>query len=237
MRSKMFSKVDVSEKRSFARDIRALVELPGSVLAELPEYGRRFTLAASDVESMSIVDAASEATGILRSKLFYALRLSFFFLRGFTRLGDGSSDSPEAVLADMEEFFDVPGDRRPDLLRYLGDIKELAEPAIADVLIRRSYASRALPTLESVSSVLDLRVVFDPEYLRGDRLESYLPKCLGAVPVAIIRLGFDTEEHPGAHFQVDRKWLRFLIDALRSIEKEMEIAESSFELHETDTAA
>ena len=223
MNSKLFSKLDLTRDEKFAKDARVLQSLTNSAIERLAVYASKVWLARSDEETDMAADEASSELKVPRAQLDHALRLSNFLISKFLKDGEGYGDEPENIVIDMETSFDIFfEEKRVSVLKLVTDLKNLAEQK-ADVRMRRRYALSSLPVLKAISASADYRLVFDETFRINSKISSYQPKCLGAVPVAIVQLVFDSDPTENVFFQADKRTLHILIDYLRAVDKELDI--------------
>ena len=82
----------------------------------------------------------------------------------------------------------------------------------------------------TISMSADYRLVFDKEFELGKEVSSHQPKCVDAVPVAIVHLAFDSGPTKNVFFQADKRMIHIMIDYLRVIDKELDIGQRLFDL-------
>jgi hypothetical protein len=224
-KSKLFSKLDMTRDENFGKDLRVLLSLTESAIAHLAGHAAKVWLARGDEETDMASDEASTKLKVPRAQLDHALRLSSFLLSKFLKDGEGYGDKPENIVSDLETNFEISfEEKRGALLTLVKDLKNLAEQK-GDMKVRQRYALRSLPVLEVISTSADYRLVFDKKFGVTSEISSYQPKCLDAVPVAIIQLVFDSGPTKNVFFQADRRSLRLLIDYLRAVDRELDIGQ------------
>jgi len=229
-KSKLFSRLDMTRDEDFAKDLRVLSSLPKSAIEHLAEHAVKVWLAPSPPEIEMAADEVSSKLKVPRAQIDHALQLSRFLISKFLKDGEGRDDKPEDIVSDVETIFGISfGEKSASLLTLVKQLKKLAEQQ-GDIKTRQRYAQRSLPALESVSASADYRLVFDKEFGIRSKISSFQPKCLGAIPIAIVQLVFDSGPTKDVFFQVDKRTLRILIDHLRAVDKELDIGRHLFDL-------
>lgn len=233
MKSNLFSKNDLLRNEDFAKDIKVLLELTPDVLERLPQYVLQ-TMAAPAVEYdlNTVRDRAAAELGVVRAKLDHAIEISAFFIGEFTTFGDAQADEPEHVAADIEELMTFDQGKRAALSQYLADLKQLAEKEGQNIYLRKEHAKSVLPNLRSFAAAVDYRVVFDKYPKMGQAPHEYSAECRGAIPLGIARMTFTKANVKEVVFQLDKHQIAVLIDRLRTLEKQFEMAESHLNLAE-----
>ena len=230
IKSKLFSRFDMTRDENFVKDLRVLLSLPNSAIEHLAGYAIKIWLARGDDETDMVADEASNKLKVPRAQLDHALRLSNYLMTKFLKDGEGYGDKPENIVADMETIFKISfEEKRAPFLTLVKGLKKLAEQK-SDVRMRQHYAIRSLPALKGISTSADYRLMFDKEFGVSSDISSYQPKCLDAVPIAIIRLAFDSGPTENVFFQADKRTLHILIDRLLAVDKELDIGRHRFGL-------
>lgn len=229
-KSKLFSRLDVTRDEDFAKDIQVLSSLTNGTIERLAEHAVKVWLARSDEETDIAADEGSSKLKVPRAQLDHAFRLSNFLMSKFLKDGEGRDDKPENIVADMETIFGISfGEKRDGILTLVKKLKSLAEQN-ADMKTRQRYALRCLPVLKAVSTSADYRLVFDKEFGVTSEISSHHPKCLDAVPIAIVQLVFDSGPTKDVFFQADKRTLGILINHLHAVDKELDIGRHLFDL-------
>ena len=232
MKSKLFSKLDMTRDERFEKDLHVLLSLKNSAIEHLAVHAAKVWLARGDEETDMAADEASRELKVPRAQLDHALRLSNFLISKFLRDKEGYGDRPENIVSDVETSFDISlGEKRAPVLTLVKDLKKLAEQK-ADMRLRQRYALSSLPVLKSMSVSADYRLVFDKRFGISSKISSYQPECLGAVPVAIVQLVFDSNPTENVFFQADKRTLHILIDYLRAVDKELDIGRDFLDIGE-----
>lgn len=232
MKSVLFSKYDFTQIDEFVNDFKKLLIFEKNVIDELPYFANRAFCSTVIPETEKIYEEASNRLGVPQSNLDQALNLSQFFLKEFTSMGDANSDSPEDIVYDLCEIYDEAKEKKDDLLNFLIKLKDLAINEVDIVLKRQKHAKAVLPNLVSISTVVDLRVVFNKNIKIDEEPVSYSPECLGSIPMGIIQIELSGEDNTDLVFQTDNRGIRILIDKLQGLEKQIECSKSYFNLEE-----
>jgi len=187
-KSKLFSTLDLTRDENFAKDLGVFSSLPNSAIERLAEYALKLWVARGDTEKETAGDRASRELKVPRAHLDHALRLSTFLMSRFLKDGEGHNDKPENIVSDMETIFGISfGEKRGSFQTLVKGLKKLAEQK-GDLKTRQDYTLRSLPVLTAVSISADYRLMFDKKFESGGDLSSYQPKCLDAIPIAVVQL-------------------------------------------------
>jgi hypothetical protein len=143
-------------------------------------------------------------------------------LREFLSGGEAYEDDPCDIASDFVEIDFVPEEKRRVFAAFLEELKRLARTKVDEEQRRTRYAHSSLPVLSSIVTTANYRGVFGKEFETDDDVEAYTPKCLDAIPVAIIKLGFDEGPTKEVYFQADGRLIRLLIQQLRALEKHLD---------------
>ena len=233
MRSKLFSKRDLTSSDAFVKDIGKLLGLSEEALKRLAPHACHAMVAPTEIEESKVRDQASEELVVPRRDLDQAIDVSGFFLKQFMPSGDAETDAPGDIVADMEQVFQAPPEKREVLIQYLAHLKDWSESRGHRLLERRRSTRVAAPFVRGISAGVDFRAVFDRHFHSGDDIDAYSPTCLGTVPLGLVEIrltGGARDE--SVYFQVDKRSLRLLVEHLVALEKEMQVAEGSLNLKE-----
>lgn len=233
MKSNLFSKNNLLRDEEFSKDLKILIELNPETIANLSNFSYEYSISSIGKERNSIRDSASESLDVPRSQLDYVLRISNYFINEFISKGDAEDDNPEDIVEDIYSLIDVPDSIKGSLVEYLKQIKKLAKEKAEVAIQKKQHTKSSLSNLDSISCVIDYRVVFDKYLGFNEDVDEFKPNCIGAIPIVIVELGLKKrDQEDKVNFQVDRKVLKILIDHLRSIDKQMDIAQDHFKLTE-----
>ena len=228
MKSNLFSKIDITRSEQFEKDMKVLMSLPSEVLNKLPEYCIEVWLARTEREEDKIADRTAEDLKVPRARLDHALAISQLFIKHFLKDGDARDDDPANIVADLVEPLGfVPKERASDLSAFLLELKTLTQDRGEKNARRIRYSSSSLPVLRSISTSVDLRVVFDTEYTSDIDPKTFSPTCLGTIPIALIKLGFNEGPTGEVYFQADWQSLQMVMNHLQAVCKQFETAEKS----------
>jgi hypothetical protein len=222
------------QSQEFVDDIKKLFTLPPDSIIKLPGLALR-VLAASGYKIEGIADEASKELDIPRWKLDNNISITNFFIHEFTDDGNAALDQPDNVASDAQKLFNLPDDLKPTTVDYFRQIKNLAASEAKLILLRKAYAKSSLPNLESVTTTINFRAVFNKCFNKDSDLVSFQPKCLGTIPIGIINLNISNSSKEKIFFQTDKKSLRWLIESLQALEKELETAQAYLSLTEVKT--
>lgn len=236
MQTSFFTKNDVTRDEGFRKDVETLLTLPDDALARLPAHAATVMLAPSGRETENARELASQDLKVPRSHLDHALKLAQYFIRHFLKTGDAAADNPAGIAADLAHVLqlELQEERQAAIAGFFESLKRVAQDRAEKEIDRRTYAQSSLPLLESISTTVNYRVVFDEWFKVDSDIATYTPKCLGTIPLGIIQLGFDEEPIKQVFFQADRRTIRILIDHLRALEKELDVAREQLHLEEAN---
>jgi hypothetical protein len=224
MKSKLFSTNDLANQEEFKRDIGHLFRLPAAVLKALPGFGAEALLEPSGPGTSAIRDRASERLGVPRAQLDHCLDVTQFFLRQFTSHGDAKEDSSEALAEDFVALFGATPERMSDYAAYLDQCRTVARTVVEGKLLERMHEQSCLPILQSISTAVDIRALFDSEYRTGADVSSFSPRIEGVVPMGIVRILLHSNSVDELYFQVSPSALESLIGHLRALQKQIGLA-------------
>ena len=127
----------------------------------------------------------------------------------------------------MREALSLDPKQTEALNRLLGELKPIAAEDVQLLLLQRDHAETALPLLEAISAVADLRAVFDQAYKYEDDIDAYSPKFMGTIPVGIVEIHLKGAHTDEVFFQVTPRTLQILLDHLTALQRQMNIAEKA----------
>ncbi len=225
MKSNLFSIADMTDSESFSKDFKLLFELDAPILAKLPQYALEALEAPTRAETYNVHERAAEELGVPQSRLNGPLSIVRFFLRESAPRGEAESDSAQVLVDDLKELFGLPQDKTEAVRSMLEDIRTKARDKVQLAVLRRGHAEKSLPTLESVSIATDIRAIFDEVYEYDKDVSHFAPKFMGTIPMGIIELTLADTRAPKVFFQVNKRTLQVLMDYLRALRKQIDIAE------------
>ncbi len=234
MKTKLFSVFDASESEEFGKHLKVLVSLPPDVLKRFADDTARVWLAPSKRETRAVIEEVAKAVELPFSILKTAFNVSEYFLKQFLGPEKAVKDTPQAIVEDLKELDLVSSDESEMLVELLKKLKELVDAKLDFENLKEEAWQSSMPCFSDIDTAINYRPVFS-DFLHVDsELEKYEPKCLGIVPVANIALSFDSGPVEQISFQTDKRGLRILIDNMRAIEKEFEIADKYLRLKSTE---
>jgi hypothetical protein len=237
MQSRFFQKNDLSRSEDFKKDTETLVALKPEVLGRLSTYVQSVRLARGDRETDIASEAAATALEVPRAQLDHALNLGQFFLREFLRSGDAFDDAPEKLVADLKQMVAIPEEKVESVIGFFRDLKQLAEGKAEKEILRLRFAQKSLPVLKSITATVNYRAVFDDYFKVDTNIQSYAPKCIDIIPMAIINLTFDEGPTQDIYFQADGRTIGVFINHLRALQKEFEIVATTLPMKEGEDHA
>ena len=230
MKSRFLSKINLKKMESFSKDFMEFTTLPPEVILQLPEISLQTTLANTSNETSMLVEAAAEKLGIQESAIRSAIAVSEYLMRHFLWKGEAVSDDPNIIAQDLVEMYELPKKFLDTLKEFLLRIKNLAEQQAELSIIRRAHAQSTLPNIKSLSTAVDFRAIFNEDFSVGQNLDDFSPQCYGVIPVGLIQLELSEGSKREFYFQASKKDIRLLIDCLRGLEKQIEIAKEKLNL-------
>jgi len=225
MESTFFSKNDLADHKSFPRDIRCLAQLPSETLAALPRHVLTAFQAPTNAETDTVYSEAAEALAQPRAVLDHALDVAQFLLRELAPKGEAASDTPESLVSDIRDTFEVPEAAQEGLTTFLRELKDMAQRDVRLILLKRAHITSGLPVLNAVATKVDLRAVFSEEYKYHEDVAQFSPELVGTVPVGIVELTIHGGETEKVLLQLNRRTLQILQDHLAALQKQISIVE------------
>lgn len=229
MKSALFSERNLLSNKGFVNDVEIFVGLGKKVWDSLLERVLDFFSASNDVEEERLVEQTSEESGASPHLVRTAFRVSEFFLSQFLSIGDAKNDSPSDVVDDLQQSLKFDNAITEPLICYLHELKERANTKGEIISAKRFTAKSCLPSLVSMSTALDYRIVFKNPYIDDTAVDSYIPEFYGAVPLGIIELNFgEDEEVKKIAFQADEKAIQTMIANLGALLKQVTVTRTFF---------
>lgn len=219
MKSKLFSD-DPMPKESFSRNLTVLAELDidDAVLEILPNNISKYALA---VESKGMDEALKDLRikwPIPFQKLKAVLDAGEYFLRNMER-----EDSTDDIMADLETLAIVNSDKLPRLRLFVDALQKEFQKTFAADHLAFSAEMSGVKRLAAISYATELRAVAEgPEDITTEHVDKYSPMVSCLIPITILRLRLTDDEK--VVFQMNRKTLKTLQNALKAAEKDLEQA-------------
>ena len=219
MKSKLFSD-NPTPKKSLSDDLTVLAELDikDEVLKILPKSISKYVLA---VESKGEDEALKDLRlkwPVPLQKLIAVLHVGGYFLRNM-----GLEDSTDDIMADLEALAVVKREKLPKLRLFVDALqKEFQKTFSADRLALNTEMA-GIKYITAISYASELRAVAPgPRDIMTEDIDKYIPTVSCLVPVVILRLRLSDDEK--VVFQMNRKTLKILQNALKAVEKELDQA-------------
>jgi hypothetical protein len=173
----------------------------------------------------------SELLGNLSNKrlnLSIILEFCSSLIRDFIFITDRNLPGTESEIDYIISDFQDLGLLKNNEISLIKDfISAIAKISVDDIIPNRkkfSVSTQSLPSIKSMNSNLDFRVVFKKEFDRLTSISDYEPGFKGLVPIAIITIEFD--EYPNrVNFQLSKSILDDLINLLNATKIKMQVAE------------
>jgi hypothetical protein len=231
MKSKLFSAFDVTEKdnEAFKDDMLAFFDCTDnqktSIVKVLPDLANVTTQSELDKISESLVSE----TSLTKIQLRKIIRFVGFFTQQLINK-DLEGDTPDLWANDLEEANILNGDGKHQFINFVNIIKAEVSQKINDIKDSRTYEAGILPTIRSLGTTVELRGVFKKSFSFGEILEDYTPELKSILPVASIRMSFDSGHVKEVAFQATPKELELLINKLSACLEDSRKLEKSVSL-------
>ena len=221
MRTSIFTKFpDLS--KDFREDFAVVWNLPENQRLALIPYVLESLKTKTTGERKEVVEKAVYEIGGKAPDLLRAMKSLVFLSREW----DPTQDTPENLLKDLGELALIPSERAQEGKRFLLDfLNEIQKDNVRR--LHKSYAGSLLPYLESVSTLIDFRAVFEKPFHMGDKIKDYEPRCIGFVPVIVVRMTRSSGDPVSFEFQCEPNDMRLIITQLQAAMKDFETGKLS----------
>jgi hypothetical protein len=216
MRTSIFTSFTQLPKE-FREDFNTLWNLPAAQRTALIPYVSEISKIELSKEREELMNKAVSEIGGDIPDLLRVLKLLHFISSEWNPFWD----TPENFLKDIGELKLIPSEKAQEsksfLLEFLSEIKK-------DNLrrLRKIYANSLLPSLESIKTLIDFRAVFENPFHLGDKIKDYEPRCIGFVPVILVRISRDSGNPKNFEFQCEQNDLQLIISQLQATLKDLE---------------
>jgi hypothetical protein len=137
-------------------------------------------------------------------------------------------DTPDGFVSDLLELSLIPADKLAAAKRFFKGF--FAEVSSGNrVLVERMYATSLLPSYTGANTMIDMRAIIQQPFgsLVGEAIETYKPKCVGFVPVVIVKIRRDDGTPADFEFQCEEAPLRRLVNILEAALVDLRTAKAS----------
>lgn len=111
---------------------------------------------------------------------------------------------------------------------FLENIKPIAQNDFYIHQKERNAENGPFPTLKGFIGAVDFRAIFDNEYSPASGVNNYIPIFKKLSPIASIQIkAEDSKGEKLVSFQANKKHLKWLIENLEALYKEVECAEKN----------
>ena len=226
MKSNLFSRFDVVKYDKFKNDFESINKFNElqliKIIENLPLYLEN-TFREDDEILISNLAKEFSAT-------FFDIDNSFYLFKFFVKRiiqKEYISDQPNDIASDLVELKLIQDNRRQEFERIFKKLKKILLIEKNNLQAQR-YKSGILPKLKNFNATIEIRPVFERVELPKE--SHYKPKILGAVPIASIHIGLNSDINNDLYFQIDEDDVQYLISSLENIDKEMKQAKKDFNL-------
>lgn len=216
MKSKLFSD-NPTPAKSLSDDLSALSELDinDDVLEILPKSISQYLLSIESKDEEQALKDLRAKWPLPLEKLHVVLHAGGYFLRNM-----GEDDSTDDIMEDLETLAVVEKEKLPKLRPFVDALRKEFQQTFADDILAISSQRAGIKNITAISYMVDLRAVMRSPADIGEDVSKYTPTLSCLVPIAILRLRLSDDEK--IVFQMNRKSLKFLQNALKAMEKELD---------------
>jgi hypothetical protein len=219
MKSKLF-RDNPTPTKSFSDDLTVLAKLDISdeILEILPKSISQYILATDAKDEDKALEELRAKWKLPLQKLHAVLHAGGYFLRNMD-----IEDSTDDILDDLKTLVVIESEKLPKLRPFIDALRNEFQKTFADDILAFSSQRAGVKNITGITYVADLRAVTPgPSDIMAEDMDKYTPKMSCLVPVAILRLRLSDDEQ--VVFQMNRKTLKVLQNALKSVEKELDQA-------------
>lgn len=219
MKSKLFSD-DPTPKKTFSDNLVVLAELDinDKVLKILPKSISKYALAAGSKDEDDALKDLRIKWPIPLQKLVAVLHVGEYFLRNMD-----IEDSTDDIMADLESLAIVKSEKLPKLRIFVDALRKEFQKTFAADRLAFSTEMAGIKRLIAISYAAELRAVAQgPRDIMTEDIDKYSPTVSCLIPIAILRLRLSDDKK--VTFQMNRKTLKILQNALKALEKELDQA-------------
>jgi len=213
----------VTYKPKFREDFEAFLDLaPEQKCALIPFVLELLAAETTDETEKIRARIPGEIEGTL-TELLSALNVLHFMATEWNAI----RDTPEAFLKDLESVDLLKDDRRDEGRAFFAEfLKHLADDRKRR--LDKLFAHSLLPSYGGMTTLIDLRAVFDNPYGQTDleTVSAYSPRCTNWVPVVLVKILRDRGTPTTFEFQCEESQVRRMIDHLTAALKDLKAAES-----------
>lgn len=225
MKSCLFLNNDLENNTQFKNDVKELLDLPASLVAQVPSFALEVLKTPTQREEDSVRKLIADKVAIPRARFDRVLNLSVFLLQMFAPKGEAESDLPRAVAEDVFEAFGGGKTSIEELAQLLEDLKKISQDKVQPLVLQKVYEQSVIPILGEISTCVDFRAIFDAPYRYEESVSRFQPRLMGTVPLGMIALRLSGRAEERVFFQLSRRTLQILIDELLALQRQMELAE------------
>lgn len=219
MKSELFSD-NPTPKKSFSEDMTVLADLDinNEVLEILPKSISQYYLAAeAKGEDKALKDLRAKWP-LPFQKLMAVIRAGGYFLRNM-----GTEDSTDDIMGDLGALAIVNSEKLPKLRIFVDALRNEFQKTFAADRLALNTEMAGIKHIIAISYASELRAVAPgPRDIMTEDMDKYSPTVSCLVPVVILRLRLSDDDK--VVFQMNRKTLKILQNALKAVEKELDQA-------------
>ncbi len=193
-----------------AQDVSLICRLDGDTQSKILSVIRRL-FDQETVNPSTVVSDLTEDIDLTREEVERIVAITDFFVRPILEEGD----SIEAIIEDLQEIKALDSDDESRLAGFLEKVRASIPDDWRDDERRRKVARRGPPYLSRIITTANLRGISE----RGSP-----GTLIDYVPVGVLTVLGDTygEEQAEFTFQVDRNRLRYMIERLQRLQRELD---------------
>lgn len=239
MKSNLCSKNDMAredslKKDTFKRDLENLLAVTETSMSTFMAFTRERLLpkTESDSEIEELGRKTAEQLGIDRNVLSHAYDIALWFASHFAPEHDAETDDPSAIADDLIQLELANANSHSQLSKILTGIKTIVQNDLLIDIRKRATYGKCAPRITNLVTSVTFHAVFEKEMKFGDSSSDYKPKCLGVVPVVLVKLETARAEEPPILFECDTRMLAQLRHLLIGVETEITAAKAKLSLSE-----
>lgn len=208
--------------KGFQRDVDFALQIPQAKIMSLYKFVADFGLAYTDTERQKIVEKIAEHVELLEFEISKILALFYWITKQMLPNGEMSNDNPTLLAEDMAEYGIIKKDSMSVVEGWFSKLFQITNKEIFLRKRKREAVSSVLPILTNVEMVIDVRAVFDKQYIPTQmNPNDYFPECMGVEPVAIFQFRLEKTDSEEICFQASKRTLKLLVDIIESAQIEI----------------
>lgn len=206
-------------------DIKTVCVFPEKVIQKLPEISFNCFQTPSTLKQDKLIEEYATALKINMLELARANRFCKYLFRQFMQTDTSADDIIDVILAELlkqKSISDIEAAKLKSFMHELSSYKN----KYALIAKEMEYSNNGLPSMRSISTSIDYRIIFNSEFKSTTNINEYNPICQGVVPVVIVRLTLDEGPNQEIYFQVNLNKFDILLNELKTVSKKIEAAKN-----------